>query len=65
MRRPTDADGRWHELGQIIDGWTIAEIDAAEIVLEQAGRRLPLRLYAADPGAFRIERLSSHPGKVR
>jgi len=64
LRRSTDAEGRWHELGQIIDGWTVTEIDAGGVVLERDGRRLPFRMYPTDPRAFRRERLSSS-GKLR
>jgi len=65
VRRPPDVDGHWHEAGQVIDGWTIAEIDAAGIVLEQAGRRLAIGLYPTDSRAFKVERLPSRPAKLR
>src|SRR5262245_44386612 len=65
MRRSTEADGRWHEPGQIIDGWTVTDIDASGVVLEQAGRRLPFRMYPTDPRAFKRERLSSGSGTLR
>lgn len=62
LRQPQEIDGRWHETGQVIDGWTIMEIDAAGIVLEQADRRFAIRLYSSDSSAFRVERL---PGEQR
>lgn len=65
LRRPAEAEGRWQEAGQVIDGWTVAEIDRAGIVLEQSGRRFPIQLYPKDPRAFRIEHLSSRPRKLR
>jgi hypothetical protein len=65
LRRPAEADGRWHEAGQVIDGWSLAEIDHTGIVLEQAGRRFPIQLYPADLRAFKLERPSSRSGSLR
>ena len=65
VRRPAEVDGRWHEAGQVIDGWTIVEIDAVGILLEQSGRRVPVRLYPTEPRAFRTGRLSPRPGNLR
>jgi hypothetical protein len=65
LRRPAETEGRWQEAGQVIDGWTVAEIDRAGIVLERSGRRFPISLYPADSRAFRMERVSSRPRKLR
>lgn len=59
LRQPRETDGRWHQMGQVIDGWTIVQIDTAGIVVEQADRRLAIRLYSSDSGAFRMVRQSS------
>jgi hypothetical protein len=65
LRRPAETDGRWHETGQVIDGWTVAEIDRTGIVLEQAGRRLPIPLYPTDLRAFKLERPNSRSRSLR
>jgi hypothetical protein len=59
LRQPHEIDGRWHQPGQIIDGWKITQIDATGIVLEQADRRVAMRLYPTNSRAFRMERLFS------
>jgi len=59
LRQPHESDGGWHKQGQVVDDWTIVQIDAAGIVLEQAGVRFAMRLYSSEPGAFRIVRQSS------
>jgi hypothetical protein len=65
LRRPAEADGSWHEAGQDIDGWTLAEIDRTGIVLEQAGRRFAIQLYPTDLRAFRLERPNSRSRSPR
>ncbi|WP_334503287.1 hypothetical protein [Bradyrhizobium sp. AZCC 1678] len=65
LRRPAEADGRWHETGQVIDGWTVAEIDRTGIVLEQADRRFSIQLYPTDLRAFRLERPSPRSRSLR
>ena len=59
LRQPQEADGRWYKMGQVIDDWTIVQIDAAGIVLEQADRRFAMGLYSSDSGAFRAVRRSA------
>jgi hypothetical protein len=59
LRQPREVDGRWHEMGQVVDGWTIVQIDAAGIVLEQADWRVAIRLYSSDSRGFRMIRQSS------
>jgi hypothetical protein len=59
LRQPREIDGRWHETGQVIEGWTIVQIDAGGIVLEQADWRVAIRLYSSDSHAFRIVRQPS------
>jgi hypothetical protein len=56
LRPPAEADGRWHETGEVIAGWTVAEIDRTGIVLEQADRRFSIQLYPTDLPAFKMER---------
>lgn len=60
LRRLQEVDGRWHETGQVIDGWKIKHIDATGIELEQAEWTFAIRLYSSDSRAFRIVRQSSH-----
>jgi hypothetical protein len=59
LRQPQEVDGQWYEAGQIIDGWTIVQIEAAEIVLEQAERKFEMRLYSSEPSAVRMVRRTS------
>jgi hypothetical protein len=59
LRQPHEIDGNWRAAGHVIDGWRIAQIDAAGIVLEQADRRLAMHLYPSDSRNLRMERLSS------
>lgn len=59
LRQPHETDGRWHETGQVIDGWMIVQIDAAGIMVEQAEQRLAIRLYPSDSRVFRVIRRSS------
>jgi hypothetical protein len=59
LRQPQETDGQWYEMGQVIHDWTIVQIDAAGIVLEQADRRFAMGLYSTDSGAFRAVRRSS------
>jgi hypothetical protein len=59
LRQPQEADGQWYKIGQVIDDWTIVQIDAAGIVLEQADRRFAMGLYSSDSGAFRAVRRSA------
>lgn len=56
LRQPRETDGRWHKIGQVVDGWTIVQIDAAGIMIEQADRKLAIRLYSSGSGAFRMMR---------
>jgi hypothetical protein len=65
LRRPTDADGQWHEVGQVIEGWTVAEIDGGGVVLESTGRRFPLRLYPTDPHPVTVGRAGPGGRKLR
>jgi hypothetical protein len=51
LRQPHELDGRWHEAGQVIDGWRIVAIDATGIVLEQEDKSFPMYLYASDASA--------------
>lgn len=41
--------GRWTELGDSVDGWTITEMQPAFIVLRNAGSSINFKLYR-DPG---------------
>jgi hypothetical protein len=59
LRQPQETDGQWYKTGQVIHDWTIVQIDAAGIVLEQADRRFAMRLYLSDSGSFRTVRRSS------
>jgi len=59
LRQPHETDGRWHETGQVIDGWVIVQIDAAGIVVEQAEQRLTIRLYPSASPVFRVVRQST------
>ena len=58
LRQPQETDGQWYKMGQVIDDWTIVQIDAAGIVLEQADRRFAMGLYSSDSGVFRAVRRS-------
>ena len=51
VRQPHELDGRWHEAGQVIDGWKIVAIDATGIVLEQEDKSFAMYLYASDASA--------------
>jgi hypothetical protein len=51
LRQPHELDGRWHEAGQVIDGWRIVAIDATGIVLEQEDKSFAMYLYASDASA--------------
>jgi hypothetical protein len=59
LRQPQETDGRWYEMGQVIDDWKIVQIDAAGIVLEQAERRFAMGLYSSHSAAFRTVGRSS------
>jgi hypothetical protein len=59
LRQPQEVDGQWYETGQVIDGWTIVQIEAAEIVLDQAERKFEMRLYSSEPSAVRMVRRTS------
>jgi hypothetical protein len=59
LRQLQETDGRWYEAGQDIDGWMIVQIDAGGIVVEQAERKLAIRLYSSDSRAFQVVRQSS------
>jgi hypothetical protein len=59
LRQPRESDGRWYKMGEVIDDWTIVQIDAAGIVLEQADRRYAMGLYSSLSGAFRTARWPS------
>ena len=65
LRRPTEADGQWHEAGQVVDGWTISEISGAGVVLETAGRQFPILLYPMGPRPVMAERATSRPKRPR
>jgi hypothetical protein len=65
LRQSGDAEGQWREVGHVIEGWTLTDIDATSVLLEQAGRQLVIRLYPADPAAFMTKRLSSRSKKFR
>ena len=56
LRQPREVDGRWYKTGQVIDGWTIVQIDSAGIALEQAEWRVAIRLYSTDSRVFRMVR---------
>ena len=59
LRQPQETDGRWYEMGQVIDDWKIVQIDAAGIVLEHAERRFAMDLYSSDSAVFRTVGRSS------
>jgi hypothetical protein len=59
LRQPQETDGRWYEIGEVIDDWKIVQIDPAGIVLEQADQRFAMVLYSSDSDAFRTVRRSS------
>jgi hypothetical protein len=59
LRQPQEIDGQWYTMGQVIDGWTIVQIDAGGIVLEQADRKFEMGLYSDASSAFRKVRRSS------
>jgi hypothetical protein len=59
VRQLHEIDGRWHQTGEAIDGWMIVQIDAGGIVVEQAERKLAIRLYSSDARAFQVVRQSS------
>ena len=46
-------------LARSLTVWTIVQIEAAEIVLEQAERKFEMRLYSSEPGAVRMVRRTS------
>jgi hypothetical protein len=59
IRQPHEVDGQWYEMGRIIDGWAIVQIDQTGVVLSQEGQIFAMHLYSSDTGAFRIVRQSS------
>jgi hypothetical protein len=58
LRKPQESDGRWYEMGQVIDDWKIVQIDAAGIVLEQADRRFAMGLYSSHSAVRTVGRSS-------
>ena len=50
LRKHNEAGGDWQAEGDIIEGWTIAVVADAKVILQRANQRIEIELYPKEQG---------------